>query len=88
MEGKNGMKVLNIFSWLPAKEISLEQLEQIFTDYKSGSYNEEYIVLFELPSNATENIIACKDKLLKEGNSIAYILKEKNIIAVIGYKEE
>lgn len=24
------MKVLDIFSWLPAKEMSLEQLEQIF----------------------------------------------------------
>ena len=45
------MKVLDIFSWLPAKEISLEQLEQIFIDYKSGIYNSEYIVLSELPNN-------------------------------------
>ena len=81
------MKILNIFSYLPSKEISLEQVEQIFIDYKSGSYNGEYIVLSELPSNATENILACKDELLREKNSIAYILKEKNIVAVIGYKE-
>lgn len=81
------MKVLNIFSWLPAKEISLEQLEQIFIDYKSGSYNREYIVLSELPSNVTENILTCKDELLKDGNNVAYILKGENIIAVIGYKE-
>lgn len=43
------MKVLDIFSWLSAKEISLERLEQIFIDYKSGSYNSEYVVLDELP---------------------------------------
>lgn len=81
------MKVLNIFSWMPAKEISLEQLEQIFIDQKSGSYNREYIVLSELPSNVTENILTCKDELLNEGNSVAYISKGENIIAVIGYKE-
>lgn len=49
------MKVLDIFSWLPAKEISLEQLEQIFIDYKSGIYKNEYIVLSELPNNVSEN---------------------------------
>ena len=27
------MKVLDIFSWLPAKEMSLEQLEKIFEEY-------------------------------------------------------
>ena len=87
MEGESGMKVLNIFSWLPEKEISLEQLEQIFTDYKSGSYHREYVVLSEPPSNVTEDILTCKDELLKDGNNVTYILKDENIIAVIGYKE-
>ncbi|MCM1385773.1 MAG: helix-turn-helix domain-containing protein [Bacillus sp. (in: Bacteria)] len=80
-------KVLDIFSWLPAKEISLERLEQIFMDYKSGSYSNEYDVSFELPGNITENILNCKNKLLEEGKSVAYILKEENVIAVIGYRE-
>jgi hypothetical protein len=30
------MQVLNIFSWLPAKEINLEKLEQIFVEYHNG----------------------------------------------------
>jgi hypothetical protein len=55
------MKVLDIFSWLSAKEISLEQLEKIFVEYHNGIYDE--------------------------GKSIGYILKDGNIIAVIGYKE-
>lgn len=87
IEGNSEMKVLNIFSWRSAKEISLEQLEQIFIEYTTGSYNREYVVLSEIPNNATESILTCKDELLKEGNSVAYILKEENIIAVIGYKE-
>ena len=50
------MKVLDIFSWLPAKQISLEQLEQIFIDYKSGNFNSEYIVLSEHPNTVSEDI--------------------------------
>ena len=81
------MKVLDIFSWLPAKEISLEQLERIFIDRKSGIYNSEYIVLSELPNNVSEDILTCKNELLKEGKKATFILKEEKVIAVIGYQE-
>ena len=47
------MKVLDVFSWLPAKEISIEELEQIFIEHFNG----------------------------------AYILKGRNVITVVGYKE-
>lgn len=80
------MKVLDIFSWIPVKDISLEQIEQIFMDYKSGSYHGEYVVLSEPPINISEQVLTCKNELLKEDKSIAYILKEENVIAVIGYK--
>lgn len=36
------MKVLDIFSWLPAKEMSLEQLEKFFEEYFNGTYKGEY----------------------------------------------
>lgn len=81
------MKVLDIFSWLPAKEISLEQLEQIFIDYESGNFNSEYIVLSEHPNIVSEDILTCKNDLLKEGKNVAFILKEEKVIAVIGYQE-
>ena len=81
------MKVLDTFSWLPAKEISLQQLEQIFIDYKSGIYNSEHIVLSELPNNVSEDILTCKNELLKEGKKATFILKEEKVIAVIGYQE-
>ena len=81
------MKVLDIFSWLPAKQISLEQLEQIFIDYKSGNFNSGYIVLSEHPNTVSEDILTCKNDLLKEGKNGAFILKEEKVIAVIGYQE-
>ena len=81
------MKVLDIFSWLPAKQISLEQLEQIFIDYKSGNFNSGYIVLSEHLNTVSEDILTCKNELLKEGKNVAFILKEEKVIAVIGYQE-
>lgn len=32
------MTVLDVFSWLPAKEISIEKLEQIFIGHLNGTY--------------------------------------------------
>jgi hypothetical protein len=72
------MKVLNIFSWLPAKEISLEKLEQIFVEYN---------ISFEMPSGDEKDILNCRAELIEEENNIGYILKDGHIIAVIGYKE-
>ncbi len=34
------MKVLDVFSWLPAKEISIEELEQILIEHLNGTYEE------------------------------------------------
>lgn len=81
------MKVLDIFSWVSVKEISLEQLERIFTDCKSGIFCKEFTVLLDLPDNAAEHILACKRQLQNEGKKAAYILKGENTIAVIGYRE-
>lgn len=81
------MKVMDIFSWLPADEISLEQLEQIFVNYKNGSSDDTCIVSLEIPSNATENILNCKAELVGERKDVACILRDDNIIAIIGYKE-
>ena len=51
------MKVLDVFSWLPAKEISIDELEQIFIEHLNGTYEGEYKVLLEMPDNADKNIL-------------------------------
>ena len=53
------MKITDIFSWLPAQEISLEELEEIFIEYNNGVYKEDYKVLLKVPNNAGRNIVDC-----------------------------
>lgn len=81
------MEVLDIFSWLSEKQITLERLEQIFKDYKFGIYNSEYTVVTEKPDDISENVLNCRNELIEEGKKVAYILKGKDVIAVIGYRE-
>ena len=81
------MTVLDVFSWLPAKEISIEELEQIFIKHFNGTYEGEYKVLLEVPDNADKNILNCSAELIGEGKAVACILKDGNAIAVVGYRE-
>ena len=80
------MKILDVFSWLPAKEISIEELEQIVVDYFNGAYEGEYKVLLEMPDNADKNILDSRATLVGEGKSAACILKGEKVIAIVGYK--
>lgn len=80
------MTVLDVFSWLPAKEISLEELEQIFMGHLNGTYEGEYKVLLEMPDNADKNILNSRETLIGEGKDVACILKDRKVIAVLGYK--
>ena len=79
------MTVLDVFSWLPAKEISIEELEQIFIKHLNGTYEGEYKVLLEIPDNADKNILSSSAELIGEGKAVAYILKDGNVIDVVGY---
>ena len=81
------MTVLDVFSWLPAKEISIEELEQIFIKHLNGTYEGEYKVLLEIPDNADKNILSSSAELIGERKAVAYILKDGNVIAVVGYRE-
>ena len=81
------MEVLDVFSWLPAKDISIEDLEQICIGSFSGTYEGDYKVLLEIPDNADKNILNSRAELIEEGKDVACILKGGNVIAVVGYKE-
>ena len=81
------MKVLDVFSWLPAKEISLDELKQMFIEQLNGTYEGAYKVLLEMPDNADKNILNSRAELIEEGKDVACILKGGNVIAVVGYKE-
>ena len=86
-------KVLDIFSFLPANVISLEQLEKMFLDSLSETSNstklgnEEIVVTCSSPSWFTENIKECATELKSEGKQVAYIVCNEKVNSVIGYRE-
>lgn len=73
------MEVLDIFSWLPAKEMSLEQLEKIFEEYFNGTYRGEYTTSIETPCNIGKNILNCRAELME--GEIVY-RNEKNELSI------
>lgn len=87
MEGMAGMKILDICSWLPAKELSLERIEEIVLSLSSGESTEEgYSLEMKSPINANENVISCSKNFSSKGRSICYLLINNEVIAVVGYK--
>ncbi len=54
-----------MFSWLPAKEISIKELEQIFIEHLNGTYEGEYKVLLEVPDNADKNILNSSAEMIE-----------------------
>ena len=80
------MKVLDIFSWLPAEEVCLEELESVFMNYKNGIEIDEYVVLEDLPENASEYIVKCRAGLINEGKKVIALAQENKVVALAGYQ--
>ncbi len=80
------MRILDLFSWLPEKELSIEQIRSIFLKSCEGIADSIHVVAHEIPDNAGLHIIECKNELLSEGKMIAYIMKGDMVVALIGYK--
>lgn len=81
------MNILDICSWMPANELSLEKIEEIVLSLNSGKPNEEgYSLEMKLPINANENVISCSKNFSSKGRSICYLLINNEVIAVVGYK--
>lgn len=81
------MDILDICSWVPANELSLEKIEEIVLSLNGGKSNEEgYSLEMKLPINANENVISCSYDFISEGRRICYLLMNNEVIAVVGYK--
>ena len=81
------MDILDIRSWVPANELSLEKIKEIVLSLNGGKSNEEgYSLEMKLPINANENVISCSNDFISEGRRICYLLMNNEVIAVVGYK--
>ena len=87
MKGIKGMDILDICSWLSAKELSLERIEEIVLSLSNGeSNNDGYSLKMELPIDANENVISCSKDFIREGRRVCYLLMDDEVIAVVGYQ--
>ena len=59
----------------------------LFVFCSMAHYEGEYKVLLEIPDNADKSIHNSSARLMGEGKAVACILKDGNVIAVVGYKE-
>ena len=82
-----GLRVTDLFSWLPEKEISQKELEHIFVEFMNGRNISTYQVTFSMPEDVTDYVLDAQFYLSEEGRKVAYILKDGHVIAVVGYKE-
>lgn len=81
------MDMLDIFSWLPAKEMSLEEIRESVLKLEAGEDAGNGLSLqWDTPKNADGNVIDVTEELTGEGKSICYLLREGKTIAVIGYR--
>lgn len=83
-----GLRILDVISWLPETEVSQRELEEVFMNYMEGK-NEpmEYDVAFSMPDNVNDNVLDANYYLTEEGRKAAFILRDNQVVAVIGYKE-
>lgn len=83
-----GLRILDVISWLPEAEVSQRELEEVFMNYMDGK-NEptEYDVTFSMPDNVNDNVLDADFYLTEEGKKSAFILRDNQVVAVIGYKE-
>lgn len=83
-----GLRILDVISWLPEAEVSQRELEEVFMNYMEGK-NEpmEYDVAFSMPDNVNDNVLDANYYLTEEGRKAAFILRDNQVVAVIGYKE-
>ena len=80
------MRVLDVFSNLPVKELSIEQIEDIFLKSCSGVVNDTYTVVHELPESAESNTVELKNELLREGKQVAYLQQDGVMVEVLQQK--
>lgn len=80
------MDILDVFSWLPARELSIDEIKSIVLDINAGISHENYSVEYQLPPMVDENKIDVMNELIEEGKSVCFLLRVGQIISVIGYK--
>lgn len=82
------VKVKSVYSYLRAKELSLEKIENIFLEaINNNVYDEIYKVSFDSDKLIMNDYQICATKEILNKYEVAYITQDKSVIAVIGYQK-
>ena len=79
------MQIFDVLSWLPKKEIDIDELTTIFLNSVDGIKDSVYEVVYEISGDAVSNVIKASNELANEGKFVAYIKREETVVALIGY---
>ena len=76
------MKILDVFSWLPEKELSITQIEALAVSLENAeSYHDGYSLAKAMPESANENDINASMSLLVEDEKCAtYYGDRKSVV--------
>lgn len=88
-KGMRIVKILDIFSWLSANELSLEKIENIVINCGEGNSGYDgYRLQSQIPERASENVTSSKNELISEGKKVCYLIRIRDgeVVAVVGYK--
>lgn len=82
------LTVTDIFSWLPGRELSLEEIECAVLNGLNGETERAGLIpVTEPPAHINENIVNVAEELKSENKMVCYLLKDATVIAVAGYRE-
>lgn len=83
------MKILDVISWLPEKELSIEKIEEIVLSLNNGEQIEDgYLLEMNLPKDLNINVINASEDLISEGRKVCYLIKDCRVIAVVAFWEK
>ena len=83
------MKIYDIFSRIPEKELPLEVIQECFEKYFNNNDLQDARYRFltgEVPFVVDENIEKSVDELKEEGKDVAFLIANDRVLAVIGYR--
>lgn len=81
-----GYKVTDIFGYGNRNTINLREIEDNVLSKLSGEVEKgDYEINFEIPINVPNYMKEASYLLTRENKKVAYVMKNKNITAIVGY---